>query len=489
MPSDRSRPHVVVIGGGISGLSAAWSLIRPQLMSRRAVRSLQPRVTVIESSDRPGGKINTSEFCGVRVEEGPDAFITRSPWAMQLCRDLEIADRLVAPAQTAAWVWNHNGLVEYPKGTVLGVPSSIRSLVRSPLVSPRGVARAFDDLVLPRSGGAELASGDMTIMDALAPRLGREVVQRLIDPLVGGINAAGVDTLSVRSAAPQIAELLSRPGSVMRSAKSKITESAALPKQPIFQTTDGGLSNLVHMLEGTLREAGVIFEYKTRVLDLRASTTDAHSWSIVAEHRAFDNIAGVVVATPAPVSASLLRSIDNDLASQLTSITYSPVVMVRLAFRRSDIADMPQGSGFVVPAVDGRLMTACSWTSEKWAYSSHPEKVIMRVSTGRHGDIRAMELSDTELIDRLTAELGEAMSFQAQPTEADVIRYPQALPHYEAGHIDRVEEIDRRLTQHSGIALAGAAYDGLGLPACIHSGERAAERLLNWYASAHQISD
>jgi len=426
---------VAVLGGGITGLATAWCL-------RQTAPDLA--VALYEAGDRLGGKIRTASLAGVPVEEGPDTFLARVPWAVELCRRLGLEDDLVEPATSRAYVWARGALRPLPPGTVLGVPARLGPLARSGIVSPAGLARAAFDLALPRRSQGE----DPSVAVVVGGRFGREVVDRLVEPLIGGIHAGRADRLSLTAVAPQVAGAAASNRSLMVG----LRRMAPSPGGPVFLAVRGGMGRLVDRLVERLD--GVEVRLRTPVSSL-------------------DELdAGAVVCTlPAPAAARLLPG---PAAADLAGIPCASVATATLAYPESALARPLDGSGFLVPGIDGRLMTACTWTSAKWPASKPEGLVLLRPSAGRAGDDRALSLDDDTLVDRLHAELVDAMGLRARPVAWLVSRWPSAFPQYDVGHQARVERIDAALPP--GVVLAGAPYRGVGIAACIRDAERAAAK-------------
>lgn len=421
---------VSVVGAGITGLATAWFL-----------RGRGVAVTVYEASGRVGGKIETTLLAGTPVEAGPDTFLARVPWAVDLCTALGLADDLIAPATGRAYVWTRGRLRALPEGTVLGVPRRLGPLARSGIVSPLGLARAGLDLALPRSPGA--GAGDRSVRDVVGRRFGPEVVARLVEPLLGGIHAGRADRLSLASVAPQVADAAVRHRSLLLGLRAAPPAGSG----PVFLGLRGGLQRLVDRLA-----EGVDVRLNTRV----ESLADLH-----AGH--------VVLTVPAYAAAAL---VPDEAARELEAIDYASVVTVSLAYPRDALAEPLDGSGFLVPRVDGRLITACTWTSCKWPHAAPGETVLLRVSAGRIGDDRALRLDDGPLVARVHGELVDAMGLRSPPTASLVTRWPRSFPQYDVGHAERVARIERLLPPH--ITVAGAAYRGIGIAACIHDAARVA---------------
>jgi oxygen-dependent protoporphyrinogen oxidase len=448
--------RVAVVGGGVAGLAAAWEAVS-------AVPGAD--VTVFEPGPL-GGKIRTSPFLGRDIDEGPDAFLTRVPQAVDLCDELGLTAQLVAPAAGSSMLWWDGRLRPLPDGLVLGVPRRLGAVVRSGVLSPRGALRAGLDLVLPRRG--EPGDADVSVHDLVASRFGDQVAARLVDPLVGGIHAGRIDQLSAAATVPQLVAASRRSRSLMAGLRSSPGPAAG----PVFLTPQGGLGALVDALVAKLGAAGVGIE-RRQVRSLGAHPCGSGA---VLDGEAYD---AAVVAVPAGEAAGLLDTAAPEASEGLRSIGYASVVLTTLAWTGSTVGTPPGVNGFLVPRPDGRLMTACSFASAKWPHWAAAGTTVLRVSAGRHLDTRAMDLDDGTLTDRLVEELSAALGRPLPaPAAVRVSRWPAAFPQYTVGHLDRVAAIEAALRRTlPGVALAGAGYRGSGIPACIGSG-RAAARLV-----------
>jgi protoporphyrinogen/coproporphyrinogen III oxidase len=442
---------VAIVGGGIAGLAAAWRL---------ATSTACAEVTLFEP-DRLGGKIATSEFAGHPVDSGADAFIARVPDAVDLCRELGIESELVAPVATRALLWTKGRLRPLPEGLVLGVPARIGGLLASGILSPLGVARAALDVVLPKTAWPE----DMTVAEVVGRRFGRQVADRLVDPLLGGIHAGATDQLSAEATAPQLAKAARSSRSLLLGLRRAAPPGAA---GPLFLAPAGGMGRLVDVMVAALRDRGVTFARET----VTGISMGKGAQVGVEPGGVFD---AVILATPAASAAKLLAGTSPTAAGHLATIRSASVVLVTFACSRNGF-DLPDGaSGFLVPRREGRLMTACSFGSLKWPHWASPDDIILRVSAGRAGDDRPFQLDNETLVDRLQAELAQALGRPPEPTAWRVSRWPEAFPQYEVGHAQLVARIEAALAQTlPSVALAGAGYRGSGIPACIASGRRAA---------------
>ncbi len=450
--------RVVIVGGGIAGLAAAHHLAdRPDVA-----------VTLCDAGDRLGGKVRTADFAGVSLDLGPDAFLARRPEAVELCRELGLADELVAPATSAAYVWTRGRLRCLPEGLVLGVPTSWLALARSRVLSPLGLVRvALEPLVTgPRSAGDDEALGAV-----VRRRLGHEVHRTLVDPLVGGINAGDTDRLSIDMTAPALA-VARRQRSLVRGARG-VTGRDGRDRGPAFLTLPGGLSRLVEVLSSRLTTSGVQVRTGAPVVALERPAEGGYRVRLASDVLEAD---AVIVATPAHVTAPLLAPHAPGAATTLAAIHYASVALVALAFPVAALARPLDGSGFLVARGEGRLMTACSWASSKWSHLDPGDQVVLRVSAGRAGDARAEALDDDALVARLALELRQALGIDVAPSEVCVTRWRRAFPQYAPGHLERMALAEAEVAaQLPGVALAGAALAGVGLPACIASGRRAAD--------------
>jgi len=443
------RTQVAVVGGGITGLAAAHFLRQAGLA-----------VTLLEASDTLGGKIQTGELAGVPVETGPDTFLARVPWAVDLCRELGLGDDLIAPATGKAWLWSRGRLRPLPERHVLGVPTALAPLLRSGVLSPVGVARAALDLVLPRSPPGP----DPSVGAVVGRRMGREVVERLVEPLVGGINAGRADRLSLASTARQVADGATRSRSLMLGLRGARPE----PGGPVFLGVAGGLHRLVDRLAAD-------------VDDLRVGTAVARITPAGGRYRlecqpGDDIEADVVVLTvPSFAAATMVDSMSPAAAGLLAAIRHASVVTASLAYRPEAVARPLEGAGMLVPRVEGRLLTACTWSTSKWPALAASGRVLLRASAGRDGDVRAMALDDTEFLRRVHGELTEALGLREAPVASLVSRWPRGFPQYVVGHLGRVDAIEAALADDApGVLVAGAAYRGLGIAACIEQARRAA---------------
>jgi oxygen-dependent protoporphyrinogen oxidase len=444
---------VAVVGGGIAGLAAAWQL---------ATGEVGAEVTVFEPG-RLGGNVSTTPFAGHPVDEGADAFIARLPDGIRLCQELGLEPELVAPQAGRAMLWVGGRLRALPEGLTLGVPGKIGPVVRSGLLSPAGLLRAGLDLVLPPTRWP----ADLSVADLISARLGRQVAERLVDPLLGGIHAGNTADLSAEAVAPQLNTAARRGRSLLLTLRG-----ATPPAGPTFLAPRGGMGRMVARLVEALTDTGVVFA-PTAVKSL---SRESGRRLDLGPEGIFDR---VVLATPAGAASGLLHDLSPEAAGELASIPTASVALITLAYPSDGLEVAGGMSGILVPRGEGRLMTACSFGSRKWPHWSSPDHEVLRVSTGRYQDERAFQLTDEDLVERLAGEVASALRTTAAPTEWRVSRWPAAFPQYLVGHLSRLERLEAALTRDvPEVALAGASYRGSGIPACIASGRRAAAAVM-----------
>lgn len=442
------KHHVVVVGGGIAGLAAAQALLATED---------PPQVTLLEASDHVGGKVRTSPFAGhSAIDEGPDAFLARLPWGTQLAKDVGLEDQLVSPASGSAAVW-WNGLQPIPEGLLLGMPTDIAQLARTKLLSWPAKARAGLEPFLRRSD----ISGD-SIGAYVRARFGDQVHERLVDPLIGSIYASDTDRFSL-TAVPQIAELASKHRSVLLAARHR----PPAPSGPVFYTLRAGIGALVDATVADIVRRGGEIRAGTPVSTLaRSAASDrAGGWRV-------DELAAdaVILACPAFAAGQLLDE------PHLREIEYADVAMVTLAVPAADWPERLLGrSGYLVPKPKQRLVTAVSFGSQKWTHWNDGTSVILRISLGRDG-LPVLHLTDDVLLDDAIEEVSAHLDHRLQPTDQRLTRWSRAFPQYRPNHHLMVKAIESTLPAH--LALAGASYHGIGMPACIRSGRSAAEATL-----------
>lgn len=440
--------RTVVVGGGLAGLSAAWFLA-----------AAGDEVVVLEGSPQVGGKLRLGTVAGLTVDVGAEAMLARRPEGVALARELGLP--LVTPATTASRVWSRGALRPLPR-TLMGVPLDVDDLAASGLLTDQGLERAMHETPVPAP------DGDVTVAELIGERLGHEVVERLVEPLLGGVYAGHASLLSAHATLPQVIALLDRA--------STLTEAAAtLPvsDEPVFAGVAGGLGTLPLALAGSGR-----FRVETGAMVRRLGRAGS-GWRVTLgatrDERTLD-ADRVVLATPGAPTSRLLADVAPAASAELAALEYASMAIVTLAFRADDVAVL-EGSGFLVPPVDGRTIKASTFSFNKWDWVRNldPQLRVLRTSIGRHREEASLQVDDDELVRSSLLDLAAATGLAATPVDTHVQRWGGALPQYAVGHLDRVARI--RSSLPTGLAVAGAAYDGVGIPAVIGSARAAANAL------------
>ncbi|MEM1303264.1 MAG: protoporphyrinogen oxidase [Planctomycetota bacterium] len=465
-PPLEDPPSVAVVGGGITGLAAAHRLleVRPEV-----------RLTLFEATDRVGGVLETVEGDGFLIERSADNFLTKTPFATALCDRLGIGDTLIPTNEDRRRALIvHNGRVKRtPDGFVIAAPRKLTPVLRSDLLSVAGKLRlAFEPLVPARKSDA-----DEPVADFVRRRLGREALERLVQPLVGGIYTADLERLSMAATLPQFREQERRHGSLWRANRQPggdVSPSESGARYGAFVAPRRGMSQLIDALDDRLPDGSA----RKHVLVNTIKST-GRQWALAESHdRELGQFDGVLLATPAAASAAIVRSLDDSLADSLASIEYASSVVVCMGYRIEQLPALPEGFGFVVPEREGRRILAASFASLKFSGRAPEGELLVRVFIGGALQHELTELDDEQLVEIAATELAELLGARGEPRRLEVARWPTAMPQYHVGHLERVECIDRQVSRHRGLELAGAAYRGVGVPQCIQSGEAAADRLL-----------
>ena len=463
MTSDRvspAPPRVVVVGGGIAGLAAAAAV-------RRRVPDAD--VLVLEAAPIVGGKLARVEVGGVLVDVGAESMLNRRPEAVGLAREVGLGDRLVHPAAVTANLWSRGRMGPMPR-TLMGVPTDTKGLATSGVISRTGLARAALEPALPAT---HLDDRDVSIGWLVEERFGREVVDRLVEPLLGGVYAGHAREISARAAVPQVVALLDKDRSLMRAAAAATT---AVSDVPVFAGLVGGIGALPEAVA-----AGLEVRTGATVRDL-ARAADG-GWNLVVGPTREAEVVhadAVVLATPARPTARLLSDVAPDAALELARIEYASMAIVTMAFRDRDLP-VTEGSGFLVPPVDGRTVKAATYSFAKWDWvrEAGGDLRVLRCSIGRHREEQVLQRTDPEVVELALSDLADAVGLAVRPVDAHVQRWGGALPQYAVGHLERVRRIRAGVAAQPGLAVCGAAYDGLGIPACIASAELAATQVVD----------
>lgn len=473
--------RIIIIGGGIAGLSAAYY----------AQKNIpDAHITLIESASYWGGKITTDRvaFGGGQfiIEGGPDTFLASKPWGVALCKELGLDERLHGTNQNKknTYVLNKGRLLPLPDGLAMMIPSDVPSILRSRLISWAGKLRMGLDFLQP----AKAVNGDETLGAFVSRRLGREAYENLIEPLMSGIYAGDGDQLSLASTFPYLRDLETKYGSLARGALEmrKKSNGKVQGSRSAFLTPTTGLAEIVEALVESLRLKGASLRLNTRVTSITRNLKRG-AWNVTLDTETLETDS-LILATPAYVSGTLLASFAPELGSTLQSIPYASTATVSLAYRLSDIPHELDGYGYVIPRREGRKALACTWTSTKFPHRAPEGYALIRVFVGRAGQ----ELpspngrgagGEGELLEVAKEELKLTLGITAEPLVSRVFLWDKAMPQYNLGHPEILKRVDTALEKHPGLALAGNGYRGIGIPDCIHSGELAVERVLKFSSS------
>ncbi len=473
--SQIKTPQIAVIGGGISGLAAAHQIVEMHPESR---------VALFEAGDRCGGVIGTENIDGFQIELGPDSLLKALPWGVGLCHRLGIQDELIGTDTThqKTWILRSGKLQPLPEGLAIMAPRRIWPTVRSPILSiPAKLRMACEWFVRKKT-----EYDDESLAAFARRRFGRETFERLIQPLVSGIYMADPEKLSMQAALPRFIEMEAKHGSLIRAARDTVRQQkkrersgTATINSGMFVAPQKGVGRIVTAILDRLPDDSV--RLNSPVRELTRST--AGDWKLIAADGQPEYFDGVIVATPSDKAARLLTNINKPLAVDLNSIDHSGCVVVTLAYHRNDIRHPLNGHGFVVPAVEGRDIIACTFSSVKYANRAPNGQVLLRVYLGGATRPHVLIYEDDEVLSVIARELNPLLGIQGSPTLTRIVRWPNVMPQYHVGHLELMDRIDDAVTKLPGIELAGKSYRGVGIPHCIHSGEKAAERLLEFIAA------
>ena len=460
--------HIIIIGGGISGLSAAHFLLKkdPTL-----------RVTVLEAGAYWGGKIRTERVDSFIIEGGPDCFLAAKPQAVALCRELGLEASLQGtnPNQRTTYILHKNQLQPIPAGLVSMIPTDFKAMASTRLLSWPQKARMALDLVLP----PRPTTNDESVGAFISRRLGRGAYDNLIQPLIAGIYTGDGDALSISATFPALRQMEQQHGGLIRGALARRKQSLASGEsnahsRATFLTPVNGLGSLPETLAAALLQKGAKLCLNTRVSRITPLGCD---FLVEIDGEAPLEVNAVIVATPAHVSATLLATLDPQLASHLMDIPLASTATVSLAYPLANLPRELNGYGYVIPRCEQRRALACTWTSSKFDGRAPAGHALLRVFIGRAGE--DLPESDTDLLALAREELAQTIGIHSTPMLTRISRWDKAMPQYNLGHAERVARIEAAAQKHPRLALAGNIYKGVGIPDCIASGELAAEKLIN----------
>lgn len=472
--TDVVQKDLIIIGGGITGLAAAY---------RAHQQNPLLQITLLEASNYLGGKIATEQINGFTLEGGPDCFLSRKPRGVGLCEELGVTAELQGrkPAEHKAYVWRNGRLHTLPEGLSGMIPTQLEPLLNHTLLSTEGAQRVAQEPEIPVKEGDE----DEAVGTFVSRRFGREAFENLIEPLMGGIYAGQADQLSLQATFPQLRQVELKYGSLIKGLGNNT--AAQDTYYPPFVSFKQGMAGLVqHIVERLGGSVSIYLNTKATQIEQAADG----SWLTTIEdteskmsldatlHPQSLKSRALILATPAFANAQLLAGVAPQAAAAHAEIPYASTALVNFAYDTAVLPELPEGYGYVTPQVEKRDALACTWTSQKWDHRAPEGKTLLRVYIGRYGEGDVTRLEDDTLIDIAQREIRETLGITAAPQLIRVFRWPNGLPQYNMGHLERLARIDAELSQLQGLYVAGAAYNGVGIPDCIKSGEAAAEKVL-----------
>ncbi|MDQ3877695.1 MAG: protoporphyrinogen oxidase [Actinomycetota bacterium] len=452
MATRNSHTDVAIVGAGITGLSAA-----------RAIKQSRPKtsVVVLEAADRVGGKIATIDADGVTIETGADSFLARDRVAVDLCDEIGLSDQLLAPEVFGAVIFAGGRLQRLPDGFVYGIPASLSALARARVLTPWGRARASVDLLLPGR-----ATDDEPVGSFVRRRFGRELLDKVVDPLLAGTRAGHIGQMSLAASLPQIFEVARSSRSVIRGLRRATAAGSVDGGRPPFLTIAGGLSRLPESIAGSLD-----IRLNTRVTSIERGSR----YSVVTNNDTLE-AQHVIVTTPAFVSAKLVASASERASAALSTMTYASVASVALIYDDLTFVPPPGTSGLLVPSSEQQAIAGCTWYSTKWPHTSPQGVSVLRCFVGRAGTHDLLHKDDGDIAAAVVNDLERLLHVGSTPRDVLITRWPDGLPQYAVGHLDAVSSVENALAKDApGVLVAGAGFRGSGIPDCIRQGRRAAQ--------------
>ena len=457
--------RIAIIGGGISGLSAAFYL------EKARAEGVDLDYTLFESGQRLGGCMSSDHVEGCLVEAGPDSFLTEKPWALALCKELGIADQLIGSndAQRKTYIVVKGRLVVMPDGLMFMVPTRLVPTALSSLFSWNTKLRMARELLHPPRPMDE----DETVAQLVERHFGAEVVDRLADPLLSGVYGGDAAKLSARAVLPRFVEMEEKYGSLSRAMlaahKKMVSMTSKHPPKPLFTSLKDGMQQMVDAIVARLDPARLRLRRHVRRV-----YPENGGWRVSIELGEDELYDSLILATPANVAGVLLDGVDQSLSQDLLDMTYSSSVTVTLGYYKSQLTKLPPGFGFLVPRSEGTRMLACTFVHNKFPHRAPADKGILRCFLGGARDEAVLGLNDDEMLETVQRELRQIVKLDVRPIFARVYRWREAMAQYEPGHIARVQNIEKRVAGIPGLAIAGNAYHGIGVPDCIRGGMEAA---------------
>lgn len=471
--------RIVVIGGGIAGLAAAH-----RITELAKERSLDVALTLLEASSRLGGSIATERIGDFLVEAGPDSFITEKPWALRLCERIGLARRLVSTQSEYQKIYIvHRGrLVALPEGFFLLAPTRIWPFIQTPLFSWMGKLRMAGELFLPRAANGD----DESLASFVRRRFGTEALERVAQPLIGGIYASDPDQLSLSATMPRFKEMERKQRSVIRAmwseqkVRARNREAGSGARWSLFVTLAGGMQELVDVIAQRIPQDAIRVGAPATCLN---RDEENKNWRITMGDNETTTADAVVVAAPTFQSARILSSLAPDIARELKQISYASTATVSLAYRREDFPRVPDSFGFVVPAIEQRKIMACTFSSLKYPGRAPEDHILLRAFVGGALQPELFAADDAAMTKNVLEEFASLLSVHGQPIFTRIWRHPNSMPQYHVGHEARIERIESSLDRFPTLALAGSAYHGVGISDCVRTGEEAADRVIKHFSN------
>jgi len=458
--------RIAIIGGGISGLAAAFTL------EQKRFSAMPVEYVLFEAAPRLGGVLVTDRVDGCLVEAGPDSFLTEKPWAIDLCKTLGLGDQLIGSNDSSrkTYILVNGKLIVMPDGLMFMVPTKILPTVFSPLFSLRSKIRMASEWFHP----PRKATGDETVAELVSRHYGPEMVDRLADPLLSGVYGGEASDLSVRAVLPRFSDMEAKHGSLgraMLSARKAVAKARKQPAAPLFTSLKDGMQQLVDAIVARLNPDNIRLSVPVQTV-----TAEDNGWTVSAGYQS-DHFDAVIIATPAPAAANLLRMSDEKLADELASIRYSSSVTLTLGYDEAVRRALPKGFGFLVPRSEGVRMLAATFVHNKFPHRAPDNRALIRCFLGGARDEQILNQSDDDIIHIAREELRKILRLSADPLFARVYKWKGAMAQYQVGHLERLQRIAERCEKLPGLALAGNAFTGIGVPDCVRSGCEAAARL------------
>ncbi|MCM3023612.1 protoporphyrinogen oxidase [Heyndrickxia ginsengihumi] len=463
---------VVVLGGGITGLTAAYYL--QQYIEKN---KLPVELILLERNSRLGGKIQTIRRNGFIIDKGPDSFLARKKSALRLIKDIGLQSELISNAAGASYIIANQRLHPIPKGSIMGIPAQISSLLTTNLISVSGKIRALCDLILPR----KKIDKDQSVGDFIRYRLGEEVLENLVEPLLSGVYAGNIDRLSLLTTLPQLYQAEQKYRSLMLGMKRIFHEHAQNDSRPTnksgaFFTLANGLETLVEALEEKIHKESIM---KSVTVDKIEKSTGKHQYKIKLTNGTIVNTDFIISALPHYALPHIFSTYN--IFDSLKNMPSTSVATIAMAFPEEAIVKDIDGSGFVVSRNSDYTITACTWTHKKWPHTVPKGKALLRCYIGRLGDEAAIDLSDDQIENIVLGDLKRIMSISSKPEFTIVTRWKYAMPQYTVGHLERVDKIIKEAQQElPGIFFIGSSFEGIGIPDCIRQGEEAVKNIVQY---------